>query len=281
MAELFSAGVGIADLHLATKWREEEVKYRKLEILRRQIDEKVEQLRSIAHLAALIAGFDVVVLIEIEVAPGVPTIMVALFGATSAITVCLMCLCFMICTLMLVGVLKAFDLERAKMPFRQFWVVKVSILLLESFNRFLITLFSDKFDTAKKCEEDWMRAFWFFTAGVPLFMINLALAGWVKYFNFIATAVSITVVCVIGIGMWIQVHLKWGKYLSEELTYADQNQISVAVGAVSRGSNQNNVNGSSLGTGISMQNIVPDRSEGGDQGADEHAGTSRAPTVTM
>eukprot|EP00516_Mucochytrium_quahogii_P004873 CAMPEP_0203749906 /NCGR_PEP_ID=MMETSP0098-20131031/4273_1 /ASSEMBLY_ACC=CAM_ASM_000208 /TAXON_ID=96639 /ORGANISM=" , Strain NY0313808BC1" /LENGTH=121 /DNA_ID=CAMNT_0050639025 /DNA_START=1203 /DNA_END=1565 /DNA_ORIENTATION=- len=121
MAELFNAGMAIADVHLATKWREEEIKYRKLEILRRQIDEKVEQLRSIANLAALIAGFVIVVLIELNVPDAVPEAVVALFCLSTAITVCIMSLSFVTCTLMLVGVLKAFDLERAKMPFRQFW----------------------------------------------------------------------------------------------------------------------------------------------------------------
>lgn len=193
MAELFNAGLAVADVALSAKWREEEVKYRKLEILRRQIDEKVEQLRSIANLAALIAGFEVVVLIELDVPSNAPQWLVALFAMTTATTVCIMSLSFVTCTLMLVGVLKAFDLERANMPFRQFWVLK--------------------------CEEDWMRAFWFFTAGVPSFMINLGLAAWVKFFNNPWAASLVTVVCVLAVLAWAQIHLKWGSYLAEQATY--------------------------------------------------------------
>mmetsp|Transcript_7520 Transcript_7520/g.13799 ORF Transcript_7520/g.13799 Transcript_7520/m.13799 type:complete len:224 (+) Transcript_7520:55-726(+) len=201
MAELFSAGLAIADVHLASKWHAEEVNYRKLEILRRQIDEKVEQLRSIANLAALIAGFEVVVLIELQPHEDAPRELVALFGTVTAFTVCLMCLSFLMCTLMLVGVLKAFDLERAKMPFRQFWVLK--------------------------CEEDWMRAFWFFTLGVPLFMSNLALAAWVKFFDNILAAGLMTGVCAIGILMWLQMHLKWGAYLAEDIAFETQDGDSL------------------------------------------------------
>jgi len=193
MAELFNAGLAIADVHMATKWREEEMKYRKLEILRRQIDEKVEQLRSIANLAALIAGFDVVVLIELQIPPNVPEVLVALFAVTTAITVCIMSLSFVTCTLMLVGVLKAFDLEHAKMPFRQFWVLK--------------------------CEEDWMRAFKFFTIGIPFFLINLALAGWVKFFHYKWSAGLISFVCSIALMFWLSIHMKWGEYLAKQATY--------------------------------------------------------------
>ncbi|GBG25720.1 Calcium release-activated calcium channel protein 1 [Hondaea fermentalgiana] len=203
MAELFNAGLALADVHLATKWREEEIKYRKLEILRRQIDEKVEQLRSIANLAALIAGFSVVVLIELNIPSNdVPAVLIGLWALSTAITVCIMSLSFVICTLMLVGVLKAFDLERAKMPFQQFWVLR--------------------------CEEDWMRAFWFFTIGVPMFMLNLALAGWVLFFEYLPIAGLITVICAVAIMYWLSIHLKWGSYLAEQATFNVEHMPSEA-----------------------------------------------------
>ena len=86
MNEMISAGIAATDLSLSTRWREEEVKYRKLEIVRRQCDEKVEQLRSIANLAALIAGFDVVVLIEINPDPSAPDWLIGCFAVLTAIT---------------------------------------------------------------------------------------------------------------------------------------------------------------------------------------------------
>mmetsp|Transcript_16828 Transcript_16828/g.32833 ORF Transcript_16828/g.32833 Transcript_16828/m.32833 type:complete len:251 (+) Transcript_16828:210-962(+) len=193
MAELFNAGLALADVHLATKWREEEIKYRKLEILRRQIDEKCEQLRSTASLAALLAGFSMSILVEINIPDDVSTVVLALWGFCTALTVCIMSMSFVICTLMLVGVLKAFDLERVKMPFQQFWVLR--------------------------CEEDWMRAFWFFTMGVPLFLTNLALASWVLFFDHMFIAAVNTVICATAICYWLSVHLKWGSYLTEQVTF--------------------------------------------------------------
>ncbi len=225
MADIFSAGMALADVHLASRWREEEVKYRKLEILRRQIDEKVEQLRSIANLAALIAGFDIVVLIELSIPDNAPQVLVAFFAGLTLITVISMCISFITCTLMLVGVLKAFDLQRAKMPFRKFWLLK--------------------------CEDDWMRAFWFFSVGVPLFMANICIACWVKFFNHTPAAIAATVICVIGILGWYHVHHKWGHYLAQ-VDHQDGagepfENINKRLDAAPKGAVQNDAQGQRVG----------------------------------
>jgi len=193
MTELFSMGMQMADVERQQKRWEEEVNYHKLDILHREVDEKLEQLRSIANLSALIAGFDIVVLIELNIPEGVPEILVALFAVTSALTVCLMTLSFVTCTLMLVGLLKAFNLEQVNMPFKQFWVLK--------------------------CEEDWMKSFWYFTMGVPMFIINLSLASGVKLFHYTITTIVIAVICFVSLVLWSQIHFKWGEYLRQQTEY--------------------------------------------------------------
>ena len=79
-------------------------------------------LYSISSVAALIAGFDVVVLVELNYQADVPEWLLALLCATNALTVCLMTLAFVTCTLMLVGTLKAFDIHNMRQPFAQFWI---------------------------------------------------------------------------------------------------------------------------------------------------------------
>jgi hypothetical protein len=102
-------------------WRDADLVQRTLDNARRMMDEKLEQLRSISSLAALIAGFDIVVLVELQFPPEVPDALLTLLVVTTSLTVCLMCLSFVTCTLMLVGILKAHDLNNLALPFAEFW----------------------------------------------------------------------------------------------------------------------------------------------------------------
>ena len=181
------------DQILRLKLHNENIEYRKLELKRLQINDKTEQMKTISEIAALLAGFAVMVLVEIQVSDNAPNAIVATFCCTSAITVCLLCLSFMTCALMLVGVLKASELEHNRMSFQQFWVLR--------------------------CEEDWMRALLLFSIGVPMFMVNLSLAGWIKYWEYFPGAISISSICGLALIVWVQLHLKWGSYLSKKVTY--------------------------------------------------------------
>mmetsp|Transcript_21616 Transcript_21616/g.27635 ORF Transcript_21616/g.27635 Transcript_21616/m.27635 type:complete len:283 (-) Transcript_21616:255-1103(-) len=215
LVNLVSAGLAMADVSQASRWREEDLIQRTLENTRRDIDEKTEQLRSISSLAALVAGFDVVVLIELDIPNGTPEVLLAFLGLTSALTVVLMSLSFVLCTLMLVGILKAFDINSSRrQTFRDFWILR--------------------------CENDWRKAFGYFTAGVPFFMVNLVFASWVKFFHFKLTSSLITFVVAVGIFVWYQLHRKWGSFLAEKSTI----QIQKAE------FNNANVNASSSGLGI-------------------------------
>jgi hypothetical protein len=203
MTDLFQASLAVADVQLQASYHQEDMKYRKLEVLHRQIDEKLEQLRSIANLAALIAGFSLISLIEIQTAgpgnyqpvenplgPNVPDGLIVAFTLCGGLVISLMAYSFVTCTLMLVGVLKAFDLQRASMPFPQFWITR--------------------------CEEDWMRAFQSFTLGMPLFMVNLALAGWIKYWGNVWACSLLSLLCLLSIASLMHIHMKWGSYLAQE-----------------------------------------------------------------
>lgn len=56
-----------------------------------QVDKKVSQLKAISHLAALIAGFSMVVLVEAQIQSDVPHVLVAAFGLSAACVVRLRC----------------------------------------------------------------------------------------------------------------------------------------------------------------------------------------------
>ena len=47
-----------------------------------------------------------------------------------------------------------------------------------------------------------------------MFLINLTIAGWVKFYDFVAPGVCITVICFITLLLWVSIYLKWGVYLS-------------------------------------------------------------------
>ena len=74
---------------------------------RRDVEEKSEQLRSVANLSALIAGFAVVSLIELNFDEDATSeVLVALYGTLTAITVALMVNAMVTCNLILAAILK-------------------------------------------------------------------------------------------------------------------------------------------------------------------------------
>lgn len=92
-----------------TAWHAEEVQQRTLDNRRREIDEKNVQLESISSVAALIGGFEVVALVDLQFPDDVPEWLVSLYAASAAVTVCLMTFAYLSTTLMLVGTLKKFE----------------------------------------------------------------------------------------------------------------------------------------------------------------------------
>ena len=130
---LFSSSLQATDTALAQKWRVEDIAQRNLVNARREMDEKIEQLKGIANLSALIGGFSVVELVETNVPSEINQWLVAAFGTATSIIVGCMTLSMIMTTFMLVGVLKKYDAHTNRQPFREFWVLR--------------------------CEEDWNRAF--------------------------------------------------------------------------------------------------------------------------
>lgn len=127
-------------------------------------------------------------LIFLDVPEETPEALLIALGITSTLTVCCMVLSFMLNSLVLVGILKAFDINNPQSEsFRQFWDLR--------------------------CDEDFKKAFGFFTLGVPLFMINLVIASWIKFNKQKTMCSFITVIVGLSLFMWHIMYRKWGSFL--------------------------------------------------------------------
>lgn len=154
------------------KCREEDMKQRALENerraiddARRNVDEKAQQLQTLSHQSALIAGFSMVVLVEAQIPSDYPPVLLIAFGGTAAAVVSLMLIAMLNATYMLVAILR-YDTVLRQIPFPEFW--------------------------RKRCENDWKFALRAFGYGVPLFMILLAQLGWVVFWQHDDTAAAVS-----------------------------------------------------------------------------------------
>jgi len=205
-------------------FRMREVAQRKLINNKREVDEKVEQLRSIASTAALIAGFSVVVLNELNfTVTSFPVPLLAVYAGTTAITVCLMTYSYLTSTLILVSLLKWVDdanrkeMKQAVSKFEEDGYKT----LIDSYGPF-----PDKSDFPEnsdfihfwdiKCEDDWRRAFKAFCLMIPCFILNVVVAAFTKFLPLIVPPIVISVICGTFIFMlfW-HPYNKWASYIVE------------------------------------------------------------------
>jgi hypothetical protein len=161
---------------------------------RRLVDKKSEQLKSIAEIAALIGGFAMVVLVETFIDQEVHNqILLFFFGTFTALVVCLMFLCLIISTLMLVTVLNfntAQSVIDNTLPFEVFW--------------------------RTRCESDFQFSFQCFKLAIPCFIVSLCCLGWIKFNDSMPSAISISTIGAVVLVLWLFKALpKWGSGAGE------------------------------------------------------------------
>jgi hypothetical protein len=185
-------------------WRHADLLQRRLDNQRREIDEKNDQLRSISVVASLIAGFALTVLVVQFYQSAVPAWLVGLLTFSTACIVCLMTYSVSMSTLMLVAILKRFEGRGGDASEQLFDSQSIHENELSRFE-----LFWDN-----QCASDWFRVLHSFLFGLNLFLINLLLVGWVRFWPMTFPALTVTIVCLATlIFLSLTVNMKWLSYL--------------------------------------------------------------------
>lgn len=160
----------------------------------------------------------------IDVPENTPEPLLIALGITSALTVCFMVLSFMLTTLVLVGILKAFDLKNTLATLTPEANVNELVAILHpsgkpvsSRNNSSLQYESFREFWNLRCAEDFKKAFRYFTFGVPMFMINLGIASWVKFLRYKVTCSFISVIILVSLVMWYRMHRKWGEFLVQKV----------------------------------------------------------------
>ena len=202
------------------KFRETEIRQRDLTNRRREMDEKNEQLRNISSVSALIAGFSIVVLVQMNINLDIPEWILTLLATSCAITVCLMTYAYVTCTLILVGTLKKFEVnynfeeEERLLNISNSFHRMTSQEIVQQRSNLLKTRFILFWEST--CEADWSRAYTAFSLGVPSFLFNMIMVGWVKFLPLLWPGSVVTVICgsTIIFLFWTS-HMKWGTFLAQ------------------------------------------------------------------
>jgi len=210
-------------------WRKSDVKQRTLENARcvwnryveknrRDVEEKSEQLKSISNLSALIAGFAVVSLVELnftndfeKMPTHVSEWLICAYAASTALVVGLMLNAMVLCTFILSSILKrgksyVSEDEEAEFLFRcrrfanHFKPGDYPPQPKRTFER----------HWENRCESSWKKAFYMFTLGVPIFLANLACCAWLKFSYSKVTNGLVSGIVFLSACVWAKTNKDWG-----------------------------------------------------------------------
>lgn len=208
------------------KWRGQDMEQRVLdnarflwsrvvEKNRREVEERAEQLKAVSNLAALIAGFALIAFLEFSIEPEEEARgLVIGFGLTTALTVGLMINSMVTTSLMHASILKTgknfvSEEDEAEFIFRCRQFAKEYRLG----DRPPAPARSFEAHWTQRAEGEWRRAFFMFSAGIPTFLLNLVLAGWIKFQKAKETAALITVVMGLSCFMFFIAYRHWARHL--------------------------------------------------------------------
>jgi calcium release-activated calcium channel protein 1 len=207
-----------ADMNQRTLENARVVWNRYVEKNRRDVEEKSEQLRAQSNLAALIAGFAVVSLVELnftndyeQLPKHVSEWLIALYASTTALVVGLMLNSMVLCTFLLSSILKrgksyvsedeeAEFLTRCRKFAHHYKPGDYPPQPKRTFER----------HWENRCEDSWRKAFFMFTFGVPVFLINLACCAWLKFAYSSITSGLVSFIVFISAIVWAKTNKDWG-----------------------------------------------------------------------
>ncbi|KIZ05020.1 hypothetical protein MNEG_2934 [Monoraphidium neglectum] len=183
---------------------------------RRDVEEKSEQLKALGNMAALIAGFSLAAFMQFDWTGFVDTTgaLLPLFGLTMALTVGFNMIAVIICTLMLVSIIKTgqrytSDEEEAEFMARarDFALTYRPGMRPPAPHR----SFAAHWNT--RCETSWRRAFTLFGLSIPACFANLAVAAWIKFDSSVPAAAIVTAIMLLSAAAVAWHHRKWTAHI--------------------------------------------------------------------
>jgi hypothetical protein len=209
MASVISSTLlALGESRMKHKWREEDILYRNqltkqflLTQKDRLVDLRSRGLNTISNHSALMAGFTIVMFVELQLTPNVPSWLVVAYAGVSALVCCLLSLTMIQTMLVLTAVSQRSQMMQNTEEFNKFWV--------------------------DRCDKKWRSTFRWFAAAVPIFLVDIAIVGWVKFYDTPSAAATITVICVIAIIIWSFDQYFWGSYIATVLEYQSTEPATV------------------------------------------------------
>lgn len=188
-------------------WRKEELLQLDLIFIRMQMDERNEMLRNISNIGSLIAGFTLMILVDMGVdTEATPEWLSSIYALCSSLTICLMTFSLVSCTLMIIAILKKFQVSELESAEEELLKLDLDVLAQTSFERrqrfqrFWVTM----------CEGDFYFAFAAFSLGVPLFLLSTVIATWVKFAESLVGGILVSVICgLVILFLFWTLQMKW------------------------------------------------------------------------
>ncbi|KAI3435756.1 hypothetical protein D9Q98_001814 [Chlorella vulgaris] len=207
-------------------WRQQDLVQRELENARclwsrcveknrRDVEERSEQLKAISNLSALIAGFALVAFLQFDFEPNAASEGVQLaFGATIALTVLLEANAMVICSLIHASILRTGRSYVSSQEEADFMArARHFAAGYQPGDRPPAPRRNFQAHWQYACESQWRVAFLMFSAGIPVFFANMALAAWIKFDYSIKTAVTMTAMMGLAFAYFLVAQNRWSWHL--------------------------------------------------------------------
>ena len=198
--DLAQLRLGLNEYNRQQEWRKEDIAWRENEALvigveqkERMVDLKCRALKSIANLSALVAGFTIVMFIELSVDPIVPHWLVTLYAFTTALEVAIMAMVMVQATLLLTCITLISMQHNDKKGFFQFW--------------------------KNQCERQWKFTLFLFACGSFLFLLTLSFSACVKFYSIPQAYIVVIGICAASAILWVYNWFVWGVYLYQGKEY--------------------------------------------------------------
>ena len=198
--DFVQTGISANDYYRQTEWRKQDIAWRENEALaigveqkERMVDLKCRALKSIANLSALVAGFTIVMFIELSVEETVPDWLVITYAATTSLEVAIMAMVMVQATLLLTCITLISMQHNDKKGFFQFW--------------------------KNQCERQWKFTLFLFALGSFLFLLTLSFSACVKFYSTPGAYMVVIAICAASAMLWMYNWYVWGVYLYQGKEY--------------------------------------------------------------